>query len=167
MITGIEIRPNFNIFPNIFPNLIRYHTLLVIQPQNKCNFISLKERISKRDLKIFNEEEMGRISFEVESYDLGKGHDLRVKLKEDEYWPFNAGPPKYFCLLGKGIADKIDLWITGHLMSLINEESQINFDRETDSGKFQLRRRGMHLSREYNLRKYHEILKEIIYNKSL
>jgi hypothetical protein len=25
----------------------------------------------------------------------------------------------------------------------------------------------MHLSREYNLRKYHEILKEIIYNKSL
>ena len=158
-ITGIEIKPDFN----DFPGLIRYNTYLVVKPENDNNFISLEGIVKNRRLKHLNEEEMGRVSFDVHDYLSGEGDKRKVRLHESSYQPFSAAPiPKYGCFLGKGIADKIDLWVVNHLLGLFDEQSAVHFDRETDPSNNQLKRCGIDASRDYSLREYYDILREIV-----
>ncbi|MBW2977403.1 hypothetical protein KY331_01015 [Candidatus Woesearchaeota archaeon] len=144
MISGIEIKRVGDFLPRP-----RYLIYLVEKPENSDNYIPLEGLVDNNTLLQLREREIGNLTF----------YYNKQVLLSTGYFPFGSSPtPNNRFLLGKGIADRIDLIVADDLLELFGEDDLIIFNTESKHRQDQLKRQGIELGRKYTLKEYYEII---------
>lgn len=121
--------------------------------------IPLEGILSVEETNQLKEGKMGNIEYVILPYgEIESGQIKNKKMYCSAFFPFSTPPPK--CLLGRGIADKIQLKIAEHLLSTYGNDFIVKHTAPSSTRIAQLQRLGIQEQQEYSLRQYVELIRK-------
>lgn len=153
---GIEVRPNVW---GEWGVTARYDTFVTKSPENRDMFIDFKHYLLDKDSIV--EGEIGRITF-MANYPRQNSEsktDPSYDFFVSNFYPFGTKPEKDFpYLLGKGIADVVELYAARHLLSQFGSSSSVVHNDVLPDRESQMNRLKIEKNKVYGLDEYVAVL---------